>query len=139
MGPRLLLLLPAVVMSQEDARPPVAAQGVACDAPPSIISYHVHGAWNAEDVALSREARATFGAFAAAMGSPGLCPFSHANAAGFYAGVCEFPFDWDDVAGPTNATSGIFGMINHAFFVRLWRFFFQSFPRMSADPPGSAK
>ena len=32
--------------------------------------------------------------------------------------VCAFPFDWDAVlAGPTNATSGLFGDMNHAFFV----------------------
>ena len=114
---RLSLLNAAVSAQPEDARPTTDAHGVACDAPPPIISYHVHGAWNARDVTLSREAQATFKAFAESMGSPAQCPFSHANAAGFYARVCEFPFDWATVAEPTNATSGLFGDMNHAFFV----------------------
>lgn len=115
-----LLPLLVVVGAQRDGsdvRPTVDANGVSCSSPPPILSYHVHGAWNARNVTQSRVARTTFDAFAKALDSRGLCPHSHANAAPSYEHICAFPFDWGVVEKATNESSGLFGDMNHAYFM----------------------
>jgi len=109
-------------MSAEAAAPPdgrpTDAGGATCGSYPRIVSYHVHGGWDATNASLSRLAYTTFASFAVALGAlPGICPFSHANASAHFESVCSFPFDWSSVADPTNASSGLFGSMNHAYFV----------------------
>ena len=99
MDMRSLLFLVAVA-AKSDFRPTIGVGNKTCDQNPEIVSYHIHFTWDAEQVPLSRLAKNTSEAFAAAMQSTGLCPFSHAFAAPDYAQVCHFPFDWSTVEQP---------------------------------------
>ena len=72
-----------------DYRPTVGAGNLSCAELPPILSYHVHGGWDAKNVTQSRIAKATFEAFADALEAiEGICPFSHANAS------ADFPDVW---------------------------------------------
>ena len=107
-----------------DQRPTVGVGNATCDAPPAIVSYHVHAVWDASNASLSAAAREAFDAFAAAAGAPaGSCPFSHPNGAPGYAEVCAFPINWTAVlarqgAGPPDL---LFGGDNFAFHVPVAR------------------
>ena len=103
----------------EDLRPTLGVGNKTCADFPEIVSYHVHFMWDATNVTQSVHAHHANQEFAKAMNSPpGICPFSHANSQAGYTDICAFPFDWSVVLPfPTNETSGIFGGMNHAYFI----------------------